>query len=83
MVLNICIVAIPTHIKPIAIVVPHEEELKKCAKRNEYEDLQTLCNDKKVIKLVHQELLQSGERGGLRGFELIQGVILVSDEWTP
>lgn len=39
--------------------------------------------DRKLEAAVLQELLAAGKRGGLGGIELIAGVVLVSEEWTP
>jgi hypothetical protein len=32
---------------------------------------------------VYAELLSVGKRGGLEGMELIQGLVLIAEEWTP
>ena len=32
---------------------------------------------------MYAELLNVGKRGGLNGIELIQGLVLVPEEWTP
>lgn len=38
---------------------------------------------KQVIEAVLDELKSVGRRGGLKGGEMIQNVVLVSEEWTP
>lgn len=45
--------------------------------------LESLVQDKKVVDAVYAELLAVGKRGGLTGIELIQGLVLVPEEWTP
>ena len=45
--------------------------------------METLVHDKKVVDAVHAELLAVGKRGGLTGIEIIQGLVLVPEEWTP
>jgi long-subunit acyl-CoA synthetase (AMP-forming) len=45
--------------------------------------LESLAQDEKVVAAVYNELLNAGKRGGLAGMELIQGLVLVPEEWTP
>ena len=40
-------------------------------------------NNQKVVEAVYAELLNVGKRGGLNGIELIQGLVLATEEWTP
>src|ERR1700737_3640888 len=72
--------------KPIAIVVPADATLTKFAVDKglagpDY-SLGTLVDDSRVVDAVYAELLAVGKRGGLVGTELIQGLVLVSEEWT-
>ena len=77
----------PNRYKPIAIVVPAEATLNKfvatkgLAPANT--SLESLVKDKKVVDAVYAELLAVGKRGGLTGIEMIQGLVLVPEEWTP
>jgi long-chain acyl-CoA synthetase len=77
----------PNRYKPIAIVVPAEATLSKlvAAKGLAPADtlLESLVQDNKVVNAVLAELLAVGKRGGLTGIEMIQGLVLVSEEWTP
>ena len=77
----------PNRYKPIAIVVPAEATLSKfvAAKGLAPADtsLESLVQDKKVVDSVYAELLAVGKRGGLTGIEVIQGLVLVPEEWTP
>ena len=45
--------------------------------------LESLIQEKKVVDAVCAELLAVGKRGGLTGIEMIQGLVLVPEEWTP
>lgn len=45
--------------------------------------LESLVQEKKVVDAVYAELLAVGKRGGLTGIEMIQGLVLVPEEWTP
>ena len=40
-------------------------------------------HNKKLNDIVLQELQMGGKAGGLTGIELIQGVVLADEEWTP
>ncbi|KAJ5666182.1 Long-chain-fatty-acid--CoA ligase 1 [Penicillium maclennaniae] len=82
---NICVYAAEDQDKPIAIIVPVELALKKIASENgiEGDTLETLVHKEKLQRLVLQQLQNSGRAGGLRGIEIISGVVLSDEEWTP
>ena len=77
----------PNRYKPIAIVVPAEATLNKFVATKGLApadtSLESLVQDKKVVDEVYAELLAVGKRGGLTGIEMIQGLVLVPEEWTP
>lgn len=85
--LSICVYADGNRYKPIAIVVPAEATLSKFVVEKGLasadHSLEHLVDDVKVVDAVHAELLAVGKRGGLAGMELIQGLVLLSEEWTP
>ena len=85
--LSICVYADQNRYKPIALVVPAEATLSKFAVAKGIASadtsLESLVEDKKVVDAVYAELLSVGKRGGLEGMELIQGLVLVAEEWTP
>ncbi|KAG7663791.1 FAA4 [[Candida] subhashii] len=91
LVLNICVYADETKVKPIGIVLPIENNLKtfiveeKIYTKEEVESksLAELCHDKKVVAMVNNSLISTGKRQGLRGIELLQNVVLSDEEWTP
>jgi long-chain acyl-CoA synthetase len=68
-------------------VVPVEATLNKFAiakgLAQPETSLESLVKDRNVVAAVHAEMLVAGRRGGLTGMELIQGVVLVPEEWTP
>lgn len=82
---NICVHAAQDQNKPVAIVVPAEPALKDLAGKNGIKGsgLEDLCHDKKVNDLVLKEMQNAGKAGGLAGFEIIEGVVLADEEWTP
>lgn len=82
---NICVYAAEDQDKPIAIIVPIEAALKKIASENGIEGntLEALVHNEKLKRLVLQQLQGSGRAGGLKGIEIINGVVLSDEEWTP
>lgn len=46
-------------------------------------NLEEMCSDKKLNAAVLKELQSQGKSGGLGGIEIIEGVVLAPDEWTP
>lgn len=82
---NICVYADIERAKPIAIIVPAEPALKKLAATIgvQGEGLEVLVHDKKLQGAVLRELQAAGRAGGLSGIEIIEGVVMVEDEWTP
>lgn len=85
--MSICVYADQNRYKPIAIVVPAEPALSRLvvAKGIASADtsLETLVHDPKVVDAVYAELIATAKRGGLKGMELIQGLLLTSEEWLP
>lgn len=82
---NICVYAAQDKHKPIAIIVPAEPALKKLASEKGVsgEHLEELCHDPKINSAVLQQMQQAGKAGGLASFEIIDGVVLADEEWTP
>lgn len=84
MVLNICVYADQTKTKPIAIIVPVENVLKKLAAElkieGEYSDI---VHNPKLRSAVLKQMHEVGRKAGLAGIELIEGVVLAAEEWTP
>ena len=82
---NICVYAAQDKNKPIAIVVPNEPALKDLASQNGIQGsgLEDLCHNEKVNAAVMKEMQAAGKKGGLNGIELIEGVVLSEEEWTP
>jgi long-chain acyl-CoA synthetase len=59
--------------------------LKKLAQENGItsEHLQELTQDPKLIGIVLKQLQNTGRGGKLKGIEIIDGVVLGDEEWTP
>lgn len=82
---NICVYADSSKAKPIAIIVPAEPALKILASSIGVQDagLEELVHNKKVQSAVLKELQAAGRNGGLMGIEIIEGVVMADEEWTP
>ncbi|KAJ5907485.1 Long-chain-fatty-acid--CoA ligase 1 [Penicillium taxi] len=81
---NICVYAAQDQDKPIAIIVPLEPALKKIASENDIngDSIESLVHNEKIQRLVLKQLQEAGRVGGLRGIEIINGVVLSDEEWT-
>ncbi|KAJ9091805.1 hypothetical protein QFC20_007535 [Naganishia adeliensis] len=83
---NLCVYANSEADKPIAIVFPHEGNLRnhlKSANIGSEAQLEDLCKDPKVKDYIKKQLLVTGQKGGLKGPELLQDVIVDSEAWVP
>lgn len=82
---NICVYADPNRTKPIAIIVPGEPALNKLAKSNNFEGvgLQDLSRNKEVQDFVLKQLQKTGRDSGLKGIEIIEGIVIADEEWNP
>ncbi|KAG5359138.1 Long-chain-fatty-acid--CoA ligase 1 [Yarrowia sp. C11] len=82
---NLCVYADQNRVKPIALVIPNEGPTKKLAESLgvDGDDWESLCANKKVIKAVLKDMLDTGRSLGLSGIELLQGIVLLPGEWTP
>lgn len=82
---NIMVYARPDKSKPIAIVVPVEAALQKLAAANgvKKDSLEEMVHDKTVNDVTLREIQKAGRNVGLQGIELIEGLVLADEEWTP
>ena len=71
--------------RPVAVIFPNEPILKQFAKEAgiKGDHLEELVHDQKLTALVLKELLAQGRKGGLGGIELLHGVVMTDEEWTP
>ncbi|KAI1132893.1 acetyl-CoA synthetase-like protein [Nemania abortiva] len=68
--------------RPIAIVSPNERQLADLAKSLDV-DHDDMHHNKKVRDAVHSDLIVAAKKAGLSGLEMISGVVIVDEEWTP
>lgn len=65
--------------------MPVEAALKSLAKQNSnsIDPLQPLASNEKLCDLALKEIQNEGKKGGLTGIEIIDGIVLAKEEWTP
>lgn len=64
--------------------MPAEPALKKLASENGISgEFEQLVHNQKINNLVQKEMQEAGKRGGLSGIEIIEGVAIADEEWTP
>ncbi|BGP11775.1 long-chain fatty acid-CoA ligase [Rhodotorula toruloides] len=90
---NICVHADPSASRPMAIIVPHEQNLRTSLSANPHlvdgKSVDSLdwatdvCANDKVKKHVLEELVATGRGAGLKPLETLQTVLLAKEEWTP
>ncbi|KAK9239876.1 eukaryotic long-chain fatty acid CoA synthetase (LC-FACS) [Lipomyces kononenkoae] len=82
---NICVYADSDHVKPIAIIVPAEPAFLRLAKEKGLagKQLGELVHNPIIRKAVFDQLIEAGKKGGLAGIELVCGVVIDDEEWTP
>ncbi|GAA5982741.1 hypothetical protein JCM10908_006767 [Rhodotorula pacifica] len=95
LVLNIAVHADSNASRPMAIIVPHEHNLRKLlsaepdllgGEGKNVDDLDwasEVCQNDKVRKRVLEELNATGKQAKLKALETLQTVILSDFEWTP
>jgi long-chain acyl-CoA synthetase len=84
LVLNICVFAAEDKARPIAIVIPVPQALDKLAKENGVPDggIRLLLRNPLLKELVLRKLQMAGKKAGLASVELIEGIVLINQDWT-
>lgn len=65
--------------------MPTEKVLQSIASDNgiKGDHLEELCHNEKLNDIVLKQLQDAGKKGGLSGIEIIEGLVLADEEWTP
>lgn len=79
---NVMVHADPEHSRPIAIIMPNEKVLQDKAKELNVDE-HSMHTNKKVRGAVLKDLQAMGKRSGLSGMEIVAGVVITDEEWTP
>ncbi|KII90246.1 hypothetical protein PLICRDRAFT_40448 [Plicaturopsis crispa FD-325 SS-3] len=91
---NICVHASVDAKQPIAIIIPHEPNLRLALQSksilppssqlaDKSSQLADLCEDERVRELVLKECNAVGKKAGFKSLEMLQAVVLTAEEWTP
>ncbi|PWY99700.1 acetyl-CoA synthetase-like protein [Testicularia cyperi] len=78
---NICVHAHSDAKQPMAIVFPREDNLKPAAQKvGASGDLEELCKNRDVAKIVMDDINAQGKKAGFKNLEMLQTVLLVPEE---
>lgn len=84
---NICVYADQNQVKPVGIIVPIVPEVKKLGVKlgimQPNDELDSFIHDTRLRNAVLADMLKTGKSQGLSGIELLQGIAIFGDEWTP
>lgn len=86
---NICCYADANRVKPVGIVMANEPQVAQLivdlglAKDVKKVEVQHFIDEPKLLQAMLKSVLETGKKGGLAGIELILGLALVEEEWTP
>ena len=74
--------------QPIAIIIPHEQNLRHALESKSFgisphASLSEICQDDRVRELVMKECNAVGKKNGFKPMEILEGIILTAEEWTP
>jgi len=78
---NICVYAESDASKPMAIIHPHESNIKH--ETGTQESLADMCADQKIVDLVLKDCNAVAKKAGLKPMEMLEAVVLTPEEWTP
>jgi long-chain acyl-CoA synthetase len=88
---NLCVHVDSGAAFPVAILFPHEANLRHeistatdpAFAQLKQADFATLCSNASVQRLVLDACNDVGKKNGLKGPEVLCGVVLTPEEWTP
>ncbi|CEL59138.1 hypothetical protein RSOLAG1IB_09115 [Rhizoctonia solani AG-1 IB] len=89
LVANICVHAVPDAKQPMALIYPHESNLRQFLKSanlpdvDPSADLETLSHNKAVAEAVLKQCNVVGKKAGFKPLEILEAVVLTPEEWTP
>ena len=79
---NVMVHADAEHSRPIAIIMANEKILAEKASELGVDE-HSMHSDPKVRAAVLKDLQATGRRAGLTGMEIVAGVVVTDEEWTP
>lgn len=82
-IMNVCVYADESRVKPVAIIVPNQSQVEKLARELNIDYHDEAAKDPAIVEAIQQNIIETGKKGGLKGIELILGVVISSVEWSP
>lgn len=79
----ICVYADENKVKPIAIVVPNMGPVTQLAKDLGVDHHEDISHEPKVKAAIEKSIIETGVNGGLKGIEILQGIVVSKVEWSP
>ncbi|TDZ25222.1 Acyl-CoA synthetase FUM16 [Colletotrichum orbiculare MAFF 240422] len=79
---NIMVYGDGEHSRAIAIVAPNEKVLSEEAQKLGVDEHDMHTNPK-VVDAVLKDFISAGRKAGLTGLEIVGGVVIADEEWTP
>lgn len=81
---NIMVHGDSEHTRPVAIIFVADPAIKAIAKTAGVDpEAPRLLKDERIVGAVLKDLLAQAKTAGLTGLEMVAGVVLTDDEWTP
>ncbi|CAM1501802.1 Fc.00g037860.m01.CDS01 [Cosmosporella sp. VM-42] len=84
-VVNVMVEADFNYSRPIAIIMPNEKVVIEEAKKLGIDEhnIHSMHHNSKLRSFVLKDLQTTGKRAGLSGMEIVSGVVITDEEWTP
>ncbi|KAK8065474.1 acyl-CoA synthetase [Apiospora hydei] len=79
---NVMVQADAEYARPIAVIMANDKVLAAKAKELGVDE-HSMHSDRKVRSLVLRDLQAAGRRAGLSEMEIVSGVVVTDEEWTP
>ena len=86
---NLCVYGHPDAKQPMAVIIPQEVHLRHALRQGAVDgvdpeaSLHTLCEHPGVKKFVLENCNALGKKNGFKPLEILETVVLTSEEWTP
>ncbi|SCV49738.1 related to long-chain-fatty-acid--CoA ligase [Fusarium fujikuroi] len=81
-IMNVMAYADSDHSRPIAVVMPNETSLLHIAREMGIDE-HSMHSDPRVQEILLKDLQAAGKRGGLSSAEIVAGIVITPEEWTP
>ena len=85
---NICVYGHANARQPMAIIIPHEAQLRQHLRAHPNgvdpdSSLEEFCENETIRSLLLNTCNAAGKKSGFKSLELLEAVLLTHTEWTP